>query len=150
MNDLKSRTLTLERTFDAPRPLVWEAWTQPKHIAAWWGPGMNTEVVEHNFYVGGKWHYLMTTQDRQAYTAEGIFSTIIDFEKICSSASFKPMTEGVDIEAIFEALGEKTKFTFNVIHPTEAYCKFQQEMGVMNGWGANFRGLENYLSSLSK
>ncbi len=146
MNDKKSRTLSLERTFDAPRNLVWEAWTQPEHIAAWWGPGMETEVVEHDFKVGGCWQYIMKTSDRQVYTADGIFSLIIRHEKICSSANFKPMTEGVEIEAIFIEAGASTKFIFNVIHPNEAYCKIQAEMGVMNGWGANFNELHNYLA----
>ena len=51
-----NRTLTLERTFKAPIKLVWEAWTQPEHIAQWWGPkGMETNVIEHNFSVGGQW-----------------------------------------------------------------------------------------------
>ena len=54
--DLQSRTLTIKRTFDAPVEIVWEAWTQPEHVAEWWAPkGMKVKVVEHNFKVGGKW-----------------------------------------------------------------------------------------------
>ena len=54
MNDLNNRTLTIEKTFNAPLKLVWEAWSQPEHIAQWWGPkGMETKVIVHEFKVGG-------------------------------------------------------------------------------------------------
>ncbi|MEM8908052.1 MAG: SRPBCC domain-containing protein, partial [Bacteroidota bacterium] len=54
-------------------------------------------------------------------------------------------TEGVEIEAIFEASGDQTQFTFNCIHPTEAYCKQQEEMGFYNGWGSVFDRLGEFL-----
>lgn len=151
MNEIEKRTLTIKRTLDAPRKLVWEAWTQPEHIANWWGPkGMKTNIKKHNFTVGGEWEYSMTMPDGNEFIAEGVYSEIEELEKIFSSANFKPMTEGVEIQALFEELGDKTKFTFNVVHPTEEYCKQQEEMGFMNGWGSVFDNLENCLSELVK
>src|SRR5687767_14165647 len=93
-NDLAKRILTLNRTFDAPVELVWEAWTDPEHIAQWWAPkGMAMEVVEHNFKVGGKWRYIMEMPDKSQFISEGVYSEIKKFEKIISSADFRPMTE---------------------------------------------------------
>ena len=150
-NDASNRTLTLERTFNAPIKLVWEAWTQPEHIALWWGPkGMDTKVIEHDFKVGGKWKFVMKMPDGNEFITEGVYSEIIELEKIFSSADFKPMTEGVEIQALFEENGDKTNFTFNVVHPTEEYCKQQEKMGFYNGWGSVFDGLENYLNTLVK
>ncbi|MEW7291668.1 SRPBCC domain-containing protein [Aquimarina sp. 2304DJ70-9] len=145
-NELAKRTLTIKRTFNAPIALVWEAWTQPEHIALWWGPkGMKTKVVEHDFKVGGKWNYVMLMPDGNEFIAEGIFSEIVELEKIISSANFKPMTEGVEMQVLLEKNGDKTNFTFNVIHPTEEYCKQQEQMGFYNGWGSTFERLEEYL-----
>lgn len=147
-NEASSRTLTLKRTFKAPIKLVWEAWTNPKHIAQWWGPkGMKTKVVKHNFKVGGEWEYTMQMPNGQEFVSEGVYKVIEEFEKIVSSADFKPMTEGVEIQAYFEELGDQTKFIFSVVHATEAYCKQQEAMGFMNGWGSVFDGLENHLNS---
>jgi uncharacterized protein YndB with AHSA1/START domain len=147
--DAASRTLTLKRTFDAPVKLVWEAWTEPGHIAAWWGPkGMKTNVVEHNFKVGGTWKYTMKMPDGSDFISEGVYSVIEQFKKIFSSAEFRPMTEGVEIQAIFEAKGAKTDFTFNVIHPTEEYMK-QQSMGFNRGWGSVFDRLGEFVKSLA-
>ena len=147
-SESKNRTLTLERTLNAPIKLVWEAWSQADHISHWWGPkGMETKVIEHDFKVGGNWKYTMLMPDGKEFLTEGVYSEIIEFEKIISSADFKPMTEGVEIQALFEEKGDKTNFTFNVVHPTEEYCKQQEAMGFYNGWASTFDRLENYLDA---
>ncbi|HET6540025.1 MAG TPA: SRPBCC domain-containing protein [Chryseolinea sp.] len=148
-SDEKNRTLTLKRTFNVPVKLVWEAWTKPEHIAQWWGPkGMKTNIVEHNFKVGGKWKYVMAMPDGSEFIGEGVYALIVVLQKIFSSANFIPMTQGVEIQALFEENREKTNFTFNVIHPTEAYCKQQEQMGFYNGWGSTFNRLESFVTTL--
>lgn len=150
-NDLSKRTLTLKKTFDAPIDLVWEAWTQPEHIAKWWGPkGMAINVIEHNFKIGGKWKYVMPMPNGSEFISEGQYSEIEKFKKIVTTANFKPMTEGVEIRALFEKIGEKTNFIFSVVHPTEEYCRQQEKMGFYNGWGSTFDRLANFLSALNK
>ncbi|WP_103068496.1 SRPBCC family protein [Aquimarina sediminis] len=151
MSKPDNRTVTLERTFNAPIELVWEAWTQPEHIANWWGPkGMETKVIEHDFRVGGKWKYTMLMPDGNEFISDGEYLQIVELKKICSSANFRPMTEGVEIQALFEKNGDKTNFTFNVVHPTEEYCKQQEKMGIMNGWGSVFDRLEEFVNPLVK
>ncbi len=146
----ENRTLTLNRTFNAPIKLVWDAWTQPGHIAQWWGPkGMETTIVKHDFKVGGEWEYAMIMPNGNAFIGDGIYIDIVELEKIRSTANFKPMTEGVEIQALFEQVGDRTNFTFNVIHPTEEYCKQQEAMGFKNGWGSTFDRLEELINTLN-
>ncbi len=146
--DKSNRTVSIKRTFDASIELVWEAWTQPEHIAQWWSPkGMETKVIEHHFEIGGKWKYIMPMPDGNEFIAEGTYTDIVKLEKISSSANFKPMTEGVKIEALFKKNGSQTDFTFNVIHPTEAYRIAQEKMGILNGWGSVFTRLDEYLNT---
>ncbi len=148
-NDASNRTLSLKRTFNVPLKLVWEAWTKPEHIAQWWGPkGMKTEVIAHEFRVGGKWKYVMLMPDGSEFIGEGVYLVIVELAKIFSSANFIPMTAGVEIQALFEQSGDKTNFTFNVVHPTEEYCKQQEKMGFYNGWGSTFDRLETFVSEL--
>ena len=147
VHERDNRTLTIERTFNAPLQLVWEAWTQAEHIAEWWGPkGMKTRIMEHNFKVGGSWKYAMTMPNGGDFIAEGIYAEIVEQEKIVTSADFKPMTEGVEMEILFKEIEGQTQFTFHVIHPTEAYCKQQEEMGFYNGWGSTFDRLDEFLT----
>jgi uncharacterized protein YndB with AHSA1/START domain len=148
-NDLAKRTLSIKKTFDAPVDLVWEAWTQPEHIARWWGPqGMPLTIVEHNFNVGGKWKYVMAMPNGGEFISEGQYSEIVQFQKIVTSANFRPMTEGVEIRVLLEKDGDKTNFTFSVIHPTEEYKAQQEKMGFYNGWGSTFKRFESELLKL--
>lgn len=145
---MNNRTISIQRTFNAPISLVWEAWTQAEHIAEWWSPkGVKTKVIEHDFRVGGKWKYIMPMPNGQEFVAEGEYQEIIEFRKISSAANFRPMTEGVEIQSLFKENGNKTDFTFNIIHPTEAYKIQQEKMGILNGWGTVFNRLAELLKN---
>ncbi len=144
--DIDKRTVVIKRTLKAPRKLVWEAWTQPEHIANWWGPtGMETKIVMHDFQVGGKWEYTMKMPDGNDFIANGEYLQIVDMELIETTANFKPMTAGVTLVILLKDQGDDTEFTFKVIHPTVAYRKQQEEMGIYNGWGSTFDRLEDHL-----
>jgi uncharacterized protein YndB with AHSA1/START domain len=147
--DLDKRILTLKRTFNAPRKLVWDAWTKSDHIVQWWAPkGMKTSVVEHDFRVGGKWKYVIPMPDGSEFISEGMYSEIVEPEKIVTSADFRPMTEAVVMQILLEENGNKTNFVFSIIHQTEEYCRQQEKMGFYNGWGTAFERLAGYVSGL--
>jgi uncharacterized protein YndB with AHSA1/START domain len=143
MNDASNRTLTLKKVINAPVKLVWEAWTDPEHVVQWWAPkGMKVDVAEHDFRVGGKWKYSMPMPDGKLFISEGEYLEIELYKKIVTTADFKPMTEGVELHVLFEEDGDKTDFTFNVVHATEEYCRQQEKMGFYNGWGSAFERME--------
>jgi len=145
-NNANGRTLTIEKIFAVAPEKVWEAWTKPENIAKWWGPkGMDVELLAHDFKVGGKWKYAMQMPNGDPFVSEGTFLEIIEGEKIVTTADFKPMTQGVELHVHFAGDDHQTKFTFSVVHPTEDYCKQQEEMGFYNGWGAAFKRLEEAL-----
>ncbi len=145
---IANRTLTIERTFKAPTELVWDAWTKPEHLVNWWGPkGMETRVESHDLREGGAWKFVMKMPDGNDFIAEGVYEVIEAPHRLITSANFRPMTEGVTLEVLLEADGDRTRFTFNVLHPTEEYCKQQEAMGFYNGWGSTFDRLEELLSS---
>ncbi len=75
--------LTYERTFDAPRELVWKAHTDPDLIPRWWGPlGSTTTVAEMDLRPGGKWRYVSSTPDRDDVAFYGEFLEIVPPERI--------------------------------------------------------------------
>ena len=151
MNDEKNRTLTIKKVFKAPIKLVWETWIKPDHIVQWWAPiGMKVTIIRHDFKVGGKWKFVMPMPNGSEFISEGQYLEIVEFNRIITTADFKPMTEGVELRVFFEADGDDTNFTFSVVHPTEEYCKQQEKMGFYNGWGSAFDRLETLLSSLAK
>lgn len=63
--DAATKTLTVERVFNAPRERVWQAWTNADQLAQWWGPrGWETTVKEFEFKPGGVWLYGMKCVDQ--------------------------------------------------------------------------------------
>lgn len=150
-NDASNRTLTLKKVFNAPVKLVWEAWTNAEHVVHWWATsGMKISVAEYDFKVGGKWKYSMPMPDGNLFISAGQYLEIEPYKKIVTTADFKPMTEGVELHILFEEDGDKTNFTFSVVHATEEYCKQQEKMGFYNGWGSAFNRLETLVSTLTK
>jgi uncharacterized protein YndB with AHSA1/START domain len=145
-NDAVNRTLTIKKIIEAPVEFVWEAWTNADHIVQWWAPpGMKPDLIEHNFEVGGKWKYTMLMPDGNLFISEGTYLEIERHKKIVTTADFKPMTEGVELHVFFEEDGDKTNFTFSVIHATEQYCRQQEKMGFYNGWGSAFNRMESLI-----
>jgi uncharacterized protein YndB with AHSA1/START domain len=100
--------LVYERTFDAPRTTVWEAFTSPALIPRWWGPhGTTTEVVEMDVRPGGKWRYVSRAPDRDDVTFHGEYLEIEPPERFTWTFLF-------DVEGVGEQGGPET-FTFEEI-----------------------------------
>jgi uncharacterized protein YndB with AHSA1/START domain len=78
--------MVVTRIFDAPRELVWKAWTDPKYVMQWWGPkGFTGPVCKMDFRVGGKFLYWMRAPDGQEFWNAGEYHEIVPHEKIVSS-----------------------------------------------------------------
>jgi uncharacterized protein YndB with AHSA1/START domain len=77
------KEIYIEREFDAPRELLWEAMTNPKHVVNWWGPiGFTTTIEEMDFRVGGTWKHVMRGPDGAEYPNKSVFKEIVKPEKI--------------------------------------------------------------------
>src|SRR5215475_9544910 len=76
-------SVTLTRMFDAPRALVWEAWTDPKMMAQWFGPrGFTNPVCELDVRVGGSLRIVMRGPDGQDYPMKGEFRQVVAPERL--------------------------------------------------------------------
>jgi uncharacterized protein YndB with AHSA1/START domain len=140
--------MVITRIFDAPRALVWKAWTDPKYVMQWWGPkGFTSPACKMDFRVGGKFLCCMRSPDGQEFWNAGEYHEIVLHEKIVSSMYFadaegnkvEPAHYGIEHEAIegaydttlFEDLGNgKTKLTFIGNEPMEDATK----SGQLEGW----------------
>ncbi len=67
-------TITFTRVFAAPRELVYQAWTDPKHVAQWFGPrGFTVPHCELDVHVGGRWRIDMRAPDGTVYPNQGVY-----------------------------------------------------------------------------
>ena len=120
----------VNRIFNASVELVWRAWTDPKHLMQWWGPkGFTSPACKMDFRVGGKYHFCMRSPEGQYLWSTGTYKEIVPLKKIVWTDSFADDKGNVvsgsvygmdglpmefEVTILFEAHGDKTKFT--VIH----------------------------------
>ncbi len=126
----ETERMVVTRVFDAPRELVWKAWTKPEYAMQWWGPkGFTSPTCKIDFRVGGKFLFCMRAPDGQELWTGGEYHEIVLHEKIVASMYFSdaqgnkvdPGQYGIEHEAVentsdvilFEDLGDgRTKLTF--------------------------------------
>ena len=84
--------LVIERVFDAPRELVWKAWTDPEQVMRWWGPkGYTSPAAEIDFRVGGKYLFAMRSpefQEGRDLWSTGVYREIVPLERLVCTNSF--------------------------------------------------------------
>ncbi len=143
------------RVFDAPRELLWKTWTEAEHVSQWFGPrDFTTRVTELDFRPGGRWRYVMIGPDGTEYPSKGVFREIIPLERIVTTdefdEGFEPpeatdLPSGIVVTVLFDDLGDKTKLTLRIMHPTVEDRRKHEEMGVVGGWNSSLDCLEEYL-----
>ena len=157
------KEIVITREFDAPRQLVWDVWTQQKHVEKWFGPkGFTTRVEKLDFKVGGESSYIMIGPDGTEYPSKGVFQEIVPIEKIVTTDEFGEgfdeiesmknvdLPEGMTQTYLFDDLGQRTKLTIIVSHPTVEDRKKHEAMGVIDGWNSSLDKVEEYLSTMKK
>ena len=118
------REIVITRTFDAPRELVWDAWTDLKHIGKWWGPnGFTTTTHNMDFRVGGNWRYMMHGPDGRDYPNKVTYLEIARPERLVyNHGGGDKDLEDVDchVTVTFEDQGGKTRVTMKSGLPSAA------------------------------
>ncbi len=148
-------TIVITRVFNAPRELVFKAWTELQQIEQWWGPkGFTTRVTEFDFRSGGQWRYVMVGSDGTEYPVKGVFHEVLPLERIVTSDEFDEgfdqiakaeRPQGIVVTATFEELDVKTKLTLQIGHESADDRRKHEEMGVIGGWNSSFDCLDEYL-----
>ncbi|HET7578973.1 MAG TPA: SRPBCC domain-containing protein, partial [Bacillales bacterium] len=93
--------LVVKRIFDAPRDLVFEAWSQPEHLAEWWGPkGYTMQIAKFDLRPGGIFHYNQRSPEGEEAWGKFDYREIVKPEKLVFTNSFSD-EEGNTVRAPF-------------------------------------------------
>ena len=105
------REIVMERVFDAPRELVFKAYTDPNLIPKWWGPRKYTTTVDKmDVRVGGAWRFVQRDADGHEYAFNGVYREIAPPERLSYTFEFEGMPGHVLVETVtFEERDGKTK-----------------------------------------
>ena len=83
------KELVITRVLDAPRELVWKAWTEPESMMRWWGPkGFTCPVCRIDLRVGGAYLNCMRSPEGQDYWSTGVYREIVPPERLVCTDSF--------------------------------------------------------------
>jgi uncharacterized protein YndB with AHSA1/START domain len=147
------RSIITTRVYDAPRELVWTAWTKPEHLAQWWGPdGFSTTTSAYDLRPGGVWRFVMHGPDGRDYQNRITFDEIVKPERIAYHHGGGDDVEPVQFRTTvtFEDISGKTRLTLHAVFPSAAAReRVIKQYGADKGAVQTLARLADYLARLS-
>ncbi len=116
------REIVLSRLLDAPRTLVFDTWTDPAHVAAWWGPdGFTTTVHEMHVRPGGVWRFVMHGPDGTDFPNWIKYDDVVPPERLVFQHGAGPDDPNMfHVTVTFEAVGDRTLLSMRMVFTTAA------------------------------
>ena len=151
--DRDPRMIIATRVFNAPRDLVFEAWTDQKHLAQWWGPdGFSNTTRSIDIRSGGIWRFVMHGPDGRDYENRISYVEVVRPERIVyrhrGGEDVEPVT--FEVEVTFEEVGEKTKLTMQMVFPSaEERARVIREYGADKGLAQTLGRLGEYVEGMA-
>ena len=128
---VQDREIMLSRLFEAPRPLVWSAWSDPDQIRRWWGPkGFAAGIEEFDFRPGGSWRFVMRDADGVEFPNHNLFVAIRKPELIVMDHLADPkfrLTVG------FEQAGDRTRLTIRQLFESAHALEIVRPLAIPGG-----------------
>lgn len=140
------------REIEAPRELVFEVWTDPKHLAQWWGPdGFTTTTSAFDMRPGGVWRFVMHGPDGRDYDNRIVFDAIEPPQRIVYHHSSGEDSETVLFRSVvtFEDLGRsRTRVTLRATLPSAAERdRLVREFGADKGAAQTIARMAAYVAA---
>lgn len=145
--------IVMTRVFDAPRELLFKAWTDAEMLKNWWGPDHFTTRVTLDFRVGGKYAYTMVGPDGQEYPGIAEYKEIVPNEKLVYVDNFdmeNPPVKDLLLTVIFEDFGGKTRLTTRTTLASKTDRDVLLQMGSREGWTQSLLRLEALITAPSR
>jgi uncharacterized protein YndB with AHSA1/START domain len=116
--------ILITREFDAPRHLVWKAWTTPELVKRWWNAKRGeVTACEIDLRVGGKWRYVLVTEDGFEVGFHGEYREIVPNERMVSTEAYEGIPDAEEQAALntltLTEVDGRTTMTILVEHPTK-------------------------------
>jgi uncharacterized protein YndB with AHSA1/START domain len=144
------REIVITRTFDAPRALVWETWTNPNYVRKWLlGPeGWTMPVCEIDLRPGGSWRYVWRKLDGVEMAMAGGYIEVTPPERLVSTEKWGPeWPETVNTMVLTESAG-RTTTTLTIAYPSREARDAALKTGMTDGSERSFARLDNLLATL--
>lgn len=142
------REIEMTRVFDAPRELVWAAYTEPRHVPKWWGPGGPDTIVESmDVRPGGEWRWVVRQGDDE-YGFHGKYVEVVPPEKLVYTFVMESMPEELTYALTFDEVDGKTRLTSRTLFASKDHRDGVLSFGMEAGANAAWDKLADVLASL--
>ena len=151
MTDTSDREIIHSRLLNAPRPLVYEAFTQPQHVAQWWGPdGFTNTIHEMDVRPGGVWRFIMHGPDGTDYTNRVVFHEVQPPERLVyeHGSDIDNDPNRFHVTTTFEDQGAKTLITMRLVCQSAEQCEKFKKFGAVEGGRQTLARFEAYLATM--
>ena len=140
--------IIITSTVDAPRDLVFKAYTDPNAIPQWWGPrGLTTVVDQMDVRPGGIWRFVHRDADGNEYGFHGVYHDVVSPERIVSTFEFEGMPGHVLLATMtFEEQDGKTKLTDASVFQSVEDRDGMLQSGMEGGASESMDRLDEYLA----
>ncbi len=153
-NATSKQEILVERWIAAPRSLVFQAWSDPQHLAAWWGPaGYDSRVLEMDVRPGGVLKLEMRGPNGTIYPCAGIYQEVVDQERLvirgpaeCGHACGAGLPPRATVTVTFVERNGKTLLTIHTRFASEDDTTAAANAGFQPGWASTLERLENQLA----
>jgi len=144
--------IVLTRSFDAPRDLVFEAFTKPEHIRQWWGcDESELKVCEMDFREGGKWRHVIAMKGKGEFAFSGVYKEIIRPELLVYTSIFEMFPANVAVESVgFEENDGITTLTCTSKYPSRQVRDAVIASGMETGAAQSYDRLERLVQTFVK
>ena len=145
------REVAMTRVVDAPRELVFEAWTSPEHVPHWMlGPGDWTmPVCEIDLRTGGAWHFVWRRSDGSEMEMRGEYREVSPPERLVSTESWGgDWPETLNTVVLTESQG-RTNITLTILYPSKEARDAALETGMKEGASQSFDRLAERLRNMA-
>jgi uncharacterized protein YndB with AHSA1/START domain len=145
------REVAMTRVFDAPRRLVFEAWTNPEHVPHWMlGPaGWTMPVCEIDLRPGGAWHFVWRKADGAEMAMTGVYREVTPPERLVSTEKWGPeWPETINTLTLTEKDG-KTTLTNTILYPSKDARDAALKTGMKDGATESFERLDALLRTMA-
>lgn len=147
MGNTADREIVVSREFDAPREIVFEAFTERKHVESWWMP-KGSQTHEWDSKPGGTWRYSMPNPDGAMYPFKVTFVEVNKPSKLVYDYGSDGDPNPVRTNVTFEDVAGKTKVTLQLVFASVAAFEEAKGYGAVGGASHALKDLENYLATL--
>jgi len=143
--------ILITREFDAPKHLVWKAWTTPELVERWWHANRGEiKSVEIDLRVGGRWRYVMETPDGLEVGFHGEYRELVQDERIVSTEVYEGFPDGVAVDTLtLDEANGRTTMTVLVQHMSKQHRDAHIESGMEDGMQDALDLLEQVAASLA-